>query len=61
MMNTATTYGDYQIVYDGSGGFPDIKSFIVTNTTLIQPGQSYLFRVKAAYQNGFTAYSPISS
>jgi len=38
MMNTATTFGDYQIVFDGSGGFPDIKSFIVTNTTLIQPG-----------------------
>jgi hypothetical protein len=60
MMNTATTYGDYSVVFDGSRGFPDVKSFIVADSALILPGQAYLFRVKASFQNGFTDYSPIS-
>jgi len=61
MLNVSTTYGEYIIVFDGSKGFPDVKSFLITDRMLIVPGQSYLFRVKAAYQNGLTMYSEQSS
>jgi hypothetical protein len=60
-MNMITTYGEYLVVYDGSQGFPDVKMFLITDRKIIKAGESYLFRVKALYQNGFTAYSDPSS
>jgi hypothetical protein len=57
MMNTASTFGEYKVVFDGSEGFPDITRFLISDKSIIIAGQDYLFRVKAAYQNGFTSFS----
>ena len=60
MMNTASTYGEYKTVFDGSQGFPDVISFLISDKSIVTPGQDYLFRVKAAYQNGYTEFSAAS-
>ena len=57
MMDTANLYGEFLTVFDGSDDYPDTRIFLTTNVT---SGHNYIFRVKAKYQNGFTAYSALS-
>ena len=54
MKDTSDFFGTFETVFDGSDLYPDWRSTIVNNTV---PGNSYIFRVKAKYQNGFTSYS----
>lgn len=42
------------MVFDGSDLYPELRNFMMTD---VQQGNSYMFRVKAAYKNGFTDYS----
>lgn len=54
MKNTINTQGLYEVVFDGSDHYPDLRNFLLNN---VVAGNNYIFRVKAKYQNGFTDYS----
>ena len=54
MKENSASKGSFEVVFDGTNNFPNTRSFIVQN---VVPGNSYTFRVKAAYQNGFTEWS----
>lgn len=54
MKNTRNTQGIFEVVFDGSDLYPDLRNFLLTN---VRAGDNYIFRVKAKYQNGFTSYS----
>jgi hypothetical protein len=54
MKHTASTQGVYEVVFDGSDLYPDLRNFLLTN---VVAGDNYIFRVKAKYLNGFTGYS----
>jgi hypothetical protein len=53
------TLGVWQVIFDGSLGYPQVTSYINRNN--ITAGLSYNFMVNAKYQNGYTAESLISS
>lgn len=57
VMDTANVVGSFEVVFDGSSGFPNSLSYVYTN---VSAGKHYLFRVKAAYLNGFTSYTTSS-
>mgnify|MGYP002634608990 CR=1 FL=1 len=46
--------GTYEVVFDGSNGYPDLLQYLHTE---VVAGNNYLFRVKAKYINGFSDYS----
>lgn len=55
MKDTSDYYGTFEIVFDGSDLYPELKNAQIKD--LIVSGNNYIFRVKAKYQNGFTPYS----
>jgi hypothetical protein len=55
MKDLSDYYGTFEVVFDGSELYPELKEFQVTQG--IVPGRSYVFRVKGKYQNGYTPYS----
>jgi hypothetical protein len=54
MKDTRDFYGIYEVVFDGSDMYPDLRSFSKSN---VVAGNSFIFRVKAKYQNGYSSYS----
>jgi hypothetical protein len=46
--------GIWSEIFNGEQGFPDVRSFIIRGLT---PGLGYKFKVKGAYQNGYTEES----
>ncbi len=54
LKNMGDQYGTWDEVFNGSDLYPDLTNFMTQDVTA---GQSYKFRVKAKYQNGFTSYS----
>ncbi len=36
--------------------YPDLTNYLISDERIV-PGNSYIFRVKARYQNGYTSYS----
>jgi hypothetical protein len=56
MKDTRDLYGTYEVVFDGSELYPDLTSFSLYDERVVS-GNSYIFRVKAKYQNGFSLYS----
>lgn len=56
LKDTRDLYGTYEVVFDGSELYPDLRSFYLSDERVV-PGNSYIFRVKAKYQNGFSPYS----
>jgi hypothetical protein len=54
--DTRDMYGTYEVVFDGSELYPDWRNFQLSDERVVN-GNNYIFRVRAKYQNGFTAYS----
>lgn len=53
MKDLRADQGNYEVVFDGSDGYPNVINFFTSAVA----GNKYLFRVKAKYLNGFSAYS----
>jgi len=56
MKDRRNLLGTFEVVFDGSDVYPDILNFYLNDERVV-PGNSYIFRVKAKYLNGYTAYS----
>jgi hypothetical protein len=48
MKDTRDFYGNYEVVFDGSDLYPDLRSFLLSDERVVS-GNSYIFRVKANY------------
>lgn len=59
VMDTSNTLGQFEVVFDGSVGFPSSRSYVYADNR-VKAGHNYLFRVKASFRNGLTAYSATS-
>jgi len=56
MKDTRSQYGTFEVILNGSDGYPDVRSIQISDDRVVA-GNNYLFRVKAKYLNGFTNYS----
>ena len=56
MKDTRDLYGTYEVVFDGSDLYPDIRNHLISDERIVA-GNNYIFRVKAKYQNGYSSYS----
>lgn len=45
--------------FNGENGYPNVLSYIIKSP--IELGQPHLFKVRAAYQNGYTDFSAETS
>jgi hypothetical protein len=48
MKDTRNQYGTFEVVFDGSDLYPDLRNFMISDNRVV-PGNSYIFRVKAKY------------
>jgi hypothetical protein len=55
MKDRRQEHGTFVVVYNAS----DVTNYKISDERIVS-GNSYIFRVKAKYLNGFTAYSPES-